>query len=874
MAARRETLWAGCLPLTSMTAPLLPLREVLRRAGLSDDVTLVAFDAWLDRATADRPVVLVVDDLQWADRSTLDVLLYTIAGRADRGLGLIATVRAGAEGDWLSWWFADVLRLPRVRELPLGRLDRAGTDEQIAGVFGRPADQGLVDEVHTRTGGNPYLTDLLVRDLDPRAVTLPPTRPAHLRDAVIRPWRSMSAPARELTRIVAVGGHPQAYEPLVRTAPSLGFADPVLPALREAVDAAVLLATADRRYWFTHPLLAEVLDDELLPDQRRQMHAAYASVLDDTDPVNRADHYARAGLTEPAFRWALRAADATTRPAEQLRLFRRALSLRASLDDPGLSEADLWERIRLAADRAGLYQAELEAVEALIGLVPPGSQPLRSGRLMSRRAVLRIAACLDGPNIELRRAAHAITASHPDSADHARTTAQLAQGLLWAGDPSGVPLAARALELAERCGDEETVATALLPSASAKFLTGDPGFARDAQRAWELGLRLGRPEILKGATYAVVNTFQGPFREMPGLYRRAAEELTARGAAHTHVAEMCAWEAFCLLWTGDWRACRQRLRVALGAQPGVRADALSRLTAAKLACLQGRQAEAEAHVARADEVFTAPPAARSFLGFVEVQVHVALGGHEPEAAFENAVAEMERTGYAEELLPLAARALADRAEADRDAGRDPAPVLELLAEFGRRFPAVAPDPNAELAEGVAHAYQLLTAAETARATRDPGELALWRSAAEAFHRAEFPWDEAYARWRQAQAALRDRRTHRLAPDALRHAHRLATDLAAVGLLTDLERLARTARIDLTEADRAATPPPDLPGLTSREREVLAHLLTGGTNTEIAKALVLSEKTIGVHVSNMLRKTGTANRIQLAELARRHRNRKI
>ncbi len=90
-AGEVETVWAGCLPLTSMTMPLLPLRGVLRRAGLGDGATLVEFDSWLYRATADRPVALVVDDLHWADQSSLDVLLYVIAGRAHRELGVIAT---------------------------------------------------------------------------------------------------------------------------------------------------------------------------------------------------------------------------------------------------------------------------------------------------------------------------------------------------------------------------------------------------------------------------------------------------------------------------------------------------------------------------------------------------------------------------------------------------------------------------------------------------------------------------------------------------------------------------------------------------------------------------------------------------------------
>ena len=60
----------------------------------------------------------------------------------------------------------------------------------------------------------------------------------------------------------------------------------------------------------------------------------------------------------------------------------------------------------------------------------------------------------------------------------------------------------------------------------------------------------------------------------------------------------------------------------------------------------------------------------------------------------------------------------------------------------------------------------------------------------------------------------------------------------------------------------------IPGLTTREREILAYLVAGRTYGEIARELVISEKTVSVHVSNLLHKTGTANRVELAGLARR------
>jgi DNA-binding NarL/FixJ family response regulator len=95
------------------------------------------------------------------------------------------------------------------------------------------------------------------------------------------------------------------------------------------------------------------------------------------------------------------------------------------------------------------------------------------------------------------------------------------------------------------------------------------------------------------------------------------------------------------------------------------------------------------------------------------------------------------------------------------------------------------------------------------------------------------------------------------------------DLQAAPLLSEVEALAHSARISLAAFDEG--PPPEavaLPGLTPREREILAYIVAGRTYGEIARELVLSEKTVSVHVSHLLHKTGTANRIALAQLARR------
>jgi DNA-binding NarL/FixJ family response regulator len=160
-------------------------------------------------------------------------------------------------------------------------------------------------------------------------------------------------------------------------------------------------------------------------------------------------------------------------------------------------------------------------------------------------------------------------------------------------------------------------------------------------------------------------------------------------------------------------------------------------------------------------------------------------------------------------------------------------------------------------------------AEVHRGRAEPAAATAWQHAAQACAEGQLPWDEAYAWWRAAEALTRDRTTRDVAAAALRRAHELATDLQAAPLLAEIAALAQSTRISLAAIDES--PPAEtaaLPGLTPREREILAHIVAGRTYGEIARELVLSEKTVSVHVSHLLHKTGTANRVELAQLARR------
>jgi DNA-binding CsgD family transcriptional regulator len=142
-----------------------------------------------------------------------------------------------------------------------------------------------------------------------------------------------------------------------------------------------------------------------------------------------------------------------------------------------------------------------------------------------------------------------------------------------------------------------------------------------------------------------------------------------------------------------------------------------------------------------------------------------------------------------------------------------------------------------------------------------------------------PYQEAYARFREAEARLASRGDRGAAADTLRRALATAERLRAEPLRREIAALAVRARLDV---EAAATPADgdaadesaangragtlDALGLTAREREVLALVALGRTNRQIADELFISGNTAGVHVSNILGKLGVAGRGEAAAIA--------
>ncbi len=219
---------------------------------------------------------------------------------------------------------------------------------------------------------------------------------------------------------------------------------------------------------------------------------------------------------------------------------------------------------------------------------------------------------------------------------------------------------------------------------------------------------------------------------------------------------------------------------------------------------------------------------------------------------------------ADPVVPRGFRAVA-RARRDADAERcvlDESDELIAAARLAAEKAApVTPNSGGWLA---------LAEAEYQRA-RGVARPDLWAEAVDGWTRLDRLPLAAYCSWRHSEALAEAGAGRIEASGPLGAAYKIATRIGAEPLRHELELLAERARLDLTSPRTAPEPAEGLGeilGLTSREAEVLTSLARGYTNREIAAALVISARTVGVHVSHILDKLGASNRFEAAAIAHR------
>ena len=229
----------------------------------------------LDALGRERPVLLVIEDLHWADRSTRAALAFLARSLTDERVLVVGSYRPDElrRRHPLRSLLAELERAPSARRVALEPLSREQLAELLARSLGRPPEPELLERLWSRSGGNPLFgEELLAAGLDGRGAA-----PDTLRDALMLRVERLGEPARELLDLVAVG---QRLDDEAIRAASEVEPRALRDALREAVDHHILAVHDDGSYRFRHALLREVVEEDLLPGQRRELHAALARALE------------------------------------------------------------------------------------------------------------------------------------------------------------------------------------------------------------------------------------------------------------------------------------------------------------------------------------------------------------------------------------------------------------------------------------------------------------------------------------------------------------------------------------------------------------------------------------------------------------------
>ena len=850
----------------------------------------------LGRLGEQTPLVLVVEDLHWADRSTRDLLPFLVRNLRRERVLLIVTFRNDEPGQQrLGPYLAELDRGGQVVRIELARLDQVETMAQLVGILGAAPAAELADSVFVRSEGNPFFTEELLAVVQAGSRELPAT----LRDLLRGRVDALSEPTRPVLEVVAVAGREVSHRLLATVA---GLDDRQLDgALREAVTNQLLVTVPGKDgYDVRHALIREVVDAHLLPGERARLHANYARAL--TNQPELADAAPAVAAAELAVHWDAAGEPAQALPArieaglaaerahavaEAARHFERALVLWDRVPDrgqrSGLDRVDLLAHTADATAFAGAAQPAAELLQDALGQVDPAAEPVRAAALLARLGDHRRVAGDEAGALAAFEQAERLLVGMPPSAVRARVLAAYAYALGMILRPEeAITRSQEAVACAKAVGARREEAQALRVLAADLAALGQPDRAITlALEARAIAEDLDDAETVIGTYLAVTFALKLVGRERDVLeearqgYQRA-RELGLERATGSFVANTLAHS---LLDTGRWTECERRTRELLASDRWGASNLHNAL--GRLLTRRGEFADAREQLQIALRL--SPPFFSDWAWLGLAELALSEGRHDEAAA---AVAQGLRWCKERDLeatLPdvsspwysLALRLEAERAEqaaARRavqevaEARRRATPVLAALDRLANtrapqaRYPPVAAQVQAAQAER-----------SRLEGRSDPER---WRAAAAAWERLEHPFDATYARFRQAEALLAERGSRLQAEQVLRSAYRTAVTLGAGPLRREVELLAQRGRLDLQEQVEAAAAPamPPSPaaslGLTQRETEVLALVAEGRTNREIGQALFITPKTASVHVSRILAKLGAAGRGEAAAIAHR------
>ena len=898
--------------------------------GLAQQQLFGAVLGMLAELAGASPVLLVLEDLHWADRSTRDLVTFLSRVLHRERLALVATYRTDDmhRRHPLRPVIAELLRLPGVTSVGVGPLPPAAMAEHLTSISAELLDAARLGSLIDRAEGNAYYAEELLAagaagDAGGRgeagggaaggagtgagnARSAASELPAGLADLLLARMERLAPIAQQVLRAAAVTGR-RVDDELVRQASGLGELE-YEDAVREAVAHQLLVPDGGGGYWFRHALLREAIYADLLPGERTRLHASLAALLRDErrlaqvrgSAAELAQHSLASHDIPGAFTasiLAAREAERLAAPAEAHRHYDLALSLWERVSDPeqlaGFDRGKLAFRSAVSAADSGDVPRAVQQLRRLLSFLVRESDPVLYSRASERLAYFLLE--LDEHDAAVAAAAAAVNAlpAEPPRWERARALATHARTLLWMKDQH--PAQARAEEAAaaaeaadapwvqadalvtlgllrERAGQHEEAISRLTKAHHQAAAAGVLGVQLRA------AFQLGRVQLEWGNLDAAGSTAHVGMQ----LAADAGLGLAPDGLDLTYLHYLAHYA------DGDWDHAQD---LADGFAVRVTSIAEARLSAMALFIEVARGCGSGVTERRA---WLEPFFAKD--RFAE---YIARGLLAENALWQGdgdtALAEAEATiraveAWDEGLGPPAIRAaaigleaLAERARHARAAGEQhraaaAAQAAGDLVEIARQ--GALGRRGVKSALGVDGRGWLARAEAEWRRARGENAPEQWQAVVDAF-RPGYVYETARSRWRLAEALVEAGRRDE-AEREWQAAALTADRLRAAPLRLALADLARRARLATGGPGRtgqdgkptgAAREGPGagrqhntLAGLTGRELEVLRLLARGHSNKEIGAELFIATKTASVHVSNILAKLGAASRTEAAAIA--------
>jgi DNA-binding CsgD family transcriptional regulator/tetratricopeptide (TPR) repeat protein len=867
---------------------LLPGQRMLSQA--TDPESLPAdqgalFDgvhALAEAVGAQQPLLLVVEDLHWADQSTRDLMSFLFSRGFEAPVALVASYRSDDlhRRHPLRRQVAEWARMGGVERTQLEPLAADDVRRLVQQLHPDPMSEECLSDIVTRAEGNAFFVEELVGATWARGGGVP----GDLAGVLLVRLEGLDDAAVAVVRAAAVAGRRVSHAALSAVV-DLSPAE-LDRAMRDAVEGQVLVPSRDDFYQFRHALLAEAVYDDLLPGERTALHAAYSRALLAGGAVGTAAELARhARLAKDyatALTASLRAGDDArgVGGAEEAAFhYLQALELWHDTRLPDGAGLDYPRLVGLVSDAliaAGHPARALGVVREQIDHLPADTDDSVRGQLMGVLAgALTMTETSEDPT-ELTREAVALVPDEPTGA-RAKVLAVHARTLARAGDyDEGLPVAMAALALAERldmprlASDIRTTLVGLERSVSPESIAEALRAASDEAAAAGAANAELRALLLLGHHHLDL----GDFRSADEAFERTRVRARAAGTPWVPYAAEARWtHAVSLKLQGRWDEALEVLDISRESPPPLYR---ALLTATRAQILAARGEAGAGDLARTLHEFWPLEGLIAITGgAAELALHEQRGdqaaAHATYRLIVDTLTEIWHPLFQARVrlatLTLAAfasgaahRSVAERAEDADVVARLAADARSVLDRRGDALVSWGPETRTWEARLDAEVMRWRWAADVDPPSHDE-LLDAWREAVARAEEFRAPYELATVRARLATllAAGGDAEAAREHADAAAEAARL---LGAAPLLEIVGAPARAA--GQAEAPARAT----RPALTPRESEIMALVAEGRSNGEIGRQLFISTKTVSVHVSNILGKLGAAGRTDAAAIARR------